>query len=279
MRTGFAILNWFKRLLQRVIPAKKPAPPPRGSAPEHSGFADIAAEEAEAVKKFESQFGIQFSDRRLLATALKHRSYLNTTNQPRTFSNERLEFLGDAVLDLVVTHFLYEKFPNKTEGHLSKVKSVVVSKPVMADIAKEKMNLGELILMNRGEEKTGGRKRKSIIADAFEAIIGAIYLDKGLDAATEFIDQYLLSDLKKILRKGLYKNYKSLLLEHAQSNGQGLPEYHVVQEIGPDHAKEFVITVAIGKEVLGEGRGKSKKIAEQEAAKQAVKKLAIEEKL
>ena len=132
---------------------------------------------------------------------------------------------------------------------------------------------------NRGEEKTGGRQRKSIIADAFEAIIGAIYLDMGLDTASEFIHQYLLSDLKKILRKGLYKNYKSMLLEHAQSIGQGLPEYRVLAENGPDHAKEFVISVAIGKEILGEGKGKSKKIAEQEAAKHAVRMLALEEKL
>ncbi len=212
-----------------------------------------------------------------MATALKHRSYLNLTNESRIHSNERLEFLGDAVLDLVVTHFLYTKFPNKTEGHLSKVKSVLVSKPVMADLAVD-MSLGELVLMNRGEEKTGGRQRKSIIADAFEAIIGAIYLDLGLDEASDFIHKYLLSEYKKILRKSLYRNYKSILLEYAQSNGAGLPEYRVVQELGPDHAKEFVIIVSIGKERLGEGKGKSKKIAEQEAAKQAVKKLDLEEK-
>ena len=237
---------------------------------------NISESELLAVEKFQQQFSLQFSDYALLATALKHRSYLNLTSESRINSNERLEFLGDAVLDLVVTHFLYSKFPNKTEGNLSKVKSILVSKPVMADIAVD-MSLGELVLMNRGEEKTGGRQRKSILADAFEAIIGAIYLDLGLDEASAFIHKYLLAEYKKILRKSLYRNYKSILLEYAQSNGAGLPEYRVVEEIGPDHAKEFVIVVFIGKERLGEGKGKSKKIAEQEAAKQAVKKLELEE--
>ena len=275
--TGFTDLSWFKKIFQIIFAGKKTYPQPvDGRTATQKG---LGREEAKVIQNFEAQFQMHFTDQQLIATALKHRSYLNISNESRTFSNERLEFLGDAVLDLVVTHYLYQKFPTKTEGHLSKVKSVLVSKPVMADIAADKMALGKLILMNRGEEKTGGRTRKSIIADAYEAIIGAIYLDMGLDAASEFINQYLLSDLKKILRKALYKNYKSILLEHAQSIGQGLPEYRVLAENGPDHAKEFVISVAIGKEILGEGKGKSKKIAEQEAAKHAVRKLALEEKL
>ncbi len=277
MMTGFTDLSWFKKIFQTVF-AKRKTQRQQG-APRTDAQMGVSSEEATVVRNFEEQFQLRFTDHQLIATALKHRSYLNISNESRTYSNERLEFLGDAVLDLVVTHFLYQKFPTKTEGHLSKVKSVLVSKPVMADIAADKMALGNLILMNRGEEKTGGRQRKSIIADAFEAIIGAIYLDMGLDTASEFIHQYLLSDLKKILRKGLYKNYKSMLLEHAQSIGQGLPEYRVLAENGPDHAKEFVISVAIGKEILGEGKGKSKKIAEQEAAKHAVRMLALEEKL
>ncbi|RMI19929.1 MAG: ribonuclease III, partial [Calditrichaeota bacterium] len=140
------------------------------------------------VEQFQNRFHLYFHDPTLIATALKHRSYLNITNEPRTHSNERLEFLGDAVLDLVVTDFLFRRFPNKTEGHLSKVKSILVSKPVLGDIARA-MPLGDLILMNRGEEKTGGRQRKSILADAFEAIIGAIYLDMGLEKASAFIHQ------------------------------------------------------------------------------------------
>ena len=267
-------MSWFNQLLKRLFGSASPR-----AAAESTAVAPLALtpEETAVVGRFEERFSLEFLDKTLIATALKHRSYLNMTNEPRNLSNERLEFLGDAVLDLVVTHFLYRKFPKKTEGHLSKVKSILVSKPVMADLANEFMNLGDIILMNHGEEKTGGRQRKSILADAFEAIIGAIYLDKGLAAAEAFIQQYILADYKRILRKGLYKNFKSILLEHAQGIGEGLPEYRVVEEKGPDHAKEFIITVSIGTNLLGEGRGNSKKIAEQEAAKHAVRKLELEE--
>jgi len=259
-------LDLLRRLLRKASSnstEKNPAP----SATE-------SADGGDAVQVFREKFGIQFHNPQLLITALKHRSYLNITNEPRIHSNERLEFLGDAVLDLIVTHYLYEKFPQRTEGQLSKVKSILVSKPVLADIA-VKISLGEMILINWGEEKTGGRQRQSILADAFEAVIGAIFLDQGLDVAQRFVQQHLLNDFQKIIRRGLYRNYKSILLEFVQSKGQGLPEYRVVQEFGPDHAKEFVVQVRVGEEVLGEGRGKSKKIAEQEAAKMAVKKLHI----
>jgi ribonuclease-3 len=268
------VLNFLKQLLEKLTSGSKSK---SDNKLVNTPGEIVSPEETRIIEKFQNQFGLQFSDHFLLSTALKHRSYLNLTNEARIFSNERLEFLGDAVLDLVVTHFLYSKFPNKTEGHLSKVKSVLVSKPVLADVAVE-IILGDFVLMNRGEEKTGGRQRKSILADAFEAIIGAIYLDMGLEEASKFIHKYLLSGYKSILRKSLYRNYKSILLEYAQSNGQGLPEYRVMKELGPDHAKEFVIAVFIGREKLGEGVGKSKKIAEQEAAKQAVERLEIEEK-
>lgn len=237
--------------------------------------ADLHPTEAAAVQAFLDKFNLPIGDTSLIVTALKHRSYLNRSNESRIHSNERMEFLGDAVIDLVVTHFLFENFPTKTEGQLSKVKSILVSKPVMADIATE-LNLGELILLNRGEEKTGGRTRKSILADCFEAIVGAIYLDLGLDPAREFIHTYLLRDYQAILHKGLYKNFKSVLLEYAQSHGDGLPEYRIAEEKGPDHAKEFVIEVWIGERLLGEGRGKSKKVAEQEAAKRAVMELDLD---
>jgi ribonuclease-3 len=269
------IVSLLRKLFKPFSSKSSPTPQ---TLPSNSKSKYLSLDETNAIEKFQTDFNLQFQNPSLLGTALKHRSFLNLTNEPRTASNERLEFLGDAVLDLVITHFLYQKFPNKTEGHLSKVKSILVSKPVLADIASEQMQLGKYILMNRGEEKTGGRQRKSILADAFESLIGAIYLDQGLSAAQEFIHNYLIKDYKQILRKSLYKNYKSVLLEYAQGTGKGLPEYRVIEENGPDHAKEFVISVSIGKEVLGEGKGKSKKIAEQEAAKQAVKKLAIEEK-
>ncbi|RMF58397.1 MAG: ribonuclease III [Calditrichaeota bacterium] len=265
-------MDIFKKISSKLFPERSET----SSEILRASAAELNDEEARVVETFQQKFHIHFHDPRLLATALKHRSYLNLTNEPRTQSNERLEFLGDAVLDLVVTHYLYEKFPNKTEGYLSKVKSILVSKPVMGDIAAE-LSLGQLMLMNRGEEKTGGRKRQSILADAFEAIIGAIYLDNGYDSAKKFINDYLLKDIKKILRKGLYKNYKSILLEYAQGTTRGVPVYRIIEESGPDHAKEFVIGVWIGNEKLGEGKGRSKKIAEQEAAKQAIQKLGISE--
>jgi ribonuclease-3 len=230
------------------------------------------------IKQFQKRFNIEFSDSELLQTALKHRSYLNVTNEPRTKSNERLEFLGDTVLDLVVSQFLYEKFPKKTEGELSKVKSILVRKSVLADIA-TKMSLGDLVLINWGEEKTGGRSRQSILADTFEAVIGAIYLDKGLQVAAELIKTYLLDDLKKIMKTELYKNYKSILLEYTQSSGNGMPAYKVIDETGPDHAKNFLVEVYINNDKMGEGQGGTKKIAEQEAAKQAIKKLNIKDEV
>ncbi len=226
------------------------------------------------VEQFQKKFEITFHDPSLIITALKHRSYLNVTNEERTASNERLEFLGDAVLDLVVTHYLYTRFPKRTEGQLSKIKSILVSKPVLAEIA-QNLSLGRMLLLNRGEEKTGGRQRQSILADAMEAIIGAIYLDQGFDRARQFIHQYLLSRFKTIMQRELYRNYKSILLEYAQSHGNRLPEYRVVKEMGPDHDKEFVIAVFLNGKKVGEGVGKSKKTAEQEAAKMAVHKLKI----
>ena len=266
-------MNSIKKYLKRIFP---PTDSEEVETPPVS-LQNIISDETYVVENFQNKYNLHFSDHAIIATALKHRSYLNITNEPRINSNERLEFLGDAVLDLVVTHFLYSKFPHKTEGQLSKVKSILVSKPVLADIAVD-MSLGELVMMNRGEEKTGGRQRGSILADAFEAIIGAIYLDAGLAEAEKFIQQYLLSDYRKILRRGLYKHYQSILLEYSQSNGEGLPDYRIVKELGPDHAKKFVVEVWVGQIKLGEGSGKSKKIAEQEAARQAVKKLNIEHK-
>lgn len=228
------------------------------------------------VIEFQKKFNLEFFNTDLIETALKHRSFLNVTNEPRTNSNERLEFLGDTVLDLIVTQFLYEKFPKKTEGELSKVKSILVRKSVLADIA-VKISLGDHILINWGEEKTGGRNRQSILADTFEAVIGAIYLDKGLSVASDFVKTNLLSNFKKIIKVELYKNYKSILLEYTQSNGNGMPIYKVVNELGPDHAKNFLIEVYINNEKMGEGLGSTKKIAEQDAAKQALKKLNIKE--
>jgi ribonuclease-3 len=169
----------------------------------------------------------------------------------------------------VVTQYLYDKFPKRAEGQLSKIKSILVSKPVLAEIASA-LSFGSLILINKGEEKTGGRRRQSILSDTFEALIGALYLDKGLETASNFIHAHLLSQFKSIVQRELYTNFKSILLEHAQSNFGSLPEYRVLEEMGPDHDKRFVIGVYLDGKEIGRGQGKSKKIGEQEAAKKAL---------
>ena len=229
---------------------------------------------SEHIKKFQKKIGITFHDSDLLTTAFKHRSFLNVTNEERVASNERLEFLGDAVLDLIVTEYLYGKFPKRTEGQLSKIKSILVSKPVLAEVASN-LSLGNYILINKGEEKTGGRKRQSILADTLEAILGALYLDQGMELTKTFVSENLLTNFKSIMQRELFRNYKSLLLEYAQSNLNKLPEYRVLNEIGPDHDKEFIISVHLNGQEVGKGRGKSKKMAEQEAAKFALQKLGL----
>jgi ribonuclease-3 len=231
-------------------------------------------QEGEIVAKLQNELKIEFKDPSLLLTALKHRSYLNVSNEDRVSSNERLEFLGDAVLDLVVTHYLYDKFPKRTEGQLSKIKSILISKPVLAEIS-HNLFLGKYVLINKGEEKTGGRQRQSILADCYEAIIGAIYLDQGLIIADEFIKKFLLSKFKLIMQRELYQNYKSILLEYSQSELAVLPEYRILNETGPDHDKRFKISVYLKGKKVGTGEGKSKKTAEQEAAKTAIENLKI----
>jgi ribonuclease-3 len=256
-------LNFFKALFGKIQNRES-----------ETASVEASSHEQDIVKKFQEKFQLHFNNNCLIITAFKHRSYLNVTNEDRTASNERLEFLGDAVLDLVITQYLYEKFPKRTEGQLSKIKSILVSQPVLAEIAGNLM-LGDMILINKGEEKTGGRQRRSLLSDTFEAIVGAIYLDKGLDTAREFIYQHLLSHFKSIVQRELFKNYKSILLEYAQSQYGKLPEYKVLEEYGPDHDKRFVIAVYLDGDEVGKGNGKSKKIAEQEAAKYAMQQLGL----
>jgi len=224
------------------------------------------------LEGLERQLGHQFSNRRLLVMALKHRSYVYAHNEGGVASNERLEFLGDAVLDIVVTEHLYRRFRKKREGALTQVKSLIVSKTVLAEKARE-MGLGEFLLLSREEEMAGGRARTSIIGDAYEAIVGAIYLDGGLPATQRFLRTHLLNNLDELLTNGEYLNFKSVLLEYAQSEGMGQPEYMLNLEEGPDHRKIFTIDVSVGGENLGRGTGRSKKQAQQRAAREALNRL------
>lgn len=215
----------------------------------------------------------RFKDDLLLSQALTHRSYLKYASN-RLNSNERLEFLGDAVLDLVVSSELYKIFSEKNEGDLTKIKSLLVNSEALASRAR-KIDLGELIFLGDGEDKAGGRDRESIVADTIEALIGSIYIDGGIKEAEKFIKTYIIFDIEKFNKEPVPKNYKSLLLEHIQEKTQTVPAYKVFDEKGPDHNKIFTVNVSVEGEILGTGKGKSKKKAEQKAAFQAAKKIGL----
>jgi ribonuclease-3 len=217
----------------------------------------------------------RFRNPSLLERALTHRSSLPKTHHTLE-SNERLEFLGDAVLGLVVTEELYLRFPNETEGSLTKMKSHIVSRERLAEEA-HKLGLGEFLILGQGEEQAGGRRRHSILSDAYEALIGAVYLDGGLEAVRQIVVRSLFLK-REIGRARDYlhqKNYKSWLLEHVQAEGGMAPEYRVKTVKGPDHIKEFTIEVLVRNEVMGTGSGLSKKKAEQAAAREALGKLGL----
>lgn len=218
--------------------------------------------------------GYKFSKLSLLEQALKHRSVLPALSERRVDSNERLELLGDAVLGIVVTEFLYTAYPEKEEGELTSMKSLLVSRKVLARVA-NKLGLGKFVFLSEAEVRSGGRSRPSIVADALEATIGAIYLDGGLDAARSFILHRVLNNYEAILNEDVYKNFKSILLEYSQSRNLGAPFYIIRSEDGPDHNKMFTVEVRIQNKPIGVGIGNSKKRAEQKAAQDALEKLDI----
>lgn len=226
------------------------------------------------LKQFETLIGYRFRNPSLLDSALKHRSIIFQTGEARELANERLEFLGDAVLDLIVAKQLYDEYPTSREGHLTRLKSLAVSGRQLANKGR-RMGLGGFMQLSAGEERSGGRNRRSILEDALEAVIGAIYIDGGMVAAERFIRKFITNDLDHRLIREKEKNYKSLLLEHVQGQGLGHPIYHVLSEDGPDHAKTFHIEVVVNEEAVGRGVGRSKKQAEQQAAKEAADKFGL----
>ena len=205
--------------------------------------------------------------------ALTHRSFLHNNGGVNRESNERLEYLGDSVLGLVCSEWLYRNRPNEHEGQLTKTKSLLVSKAILSRRALA-MGLGRFVLLSNSEVESGGRQRLSILADAFEAVIGAIYLDQGLDAAREFITTWLLNEANGIIADKRHTNYKSLLQEYVQSTYHTHPVYRIRTETGPDHQKIFTVDVLVGSRSLGEGRGQNKKEAEQDAAREALDRVA-----
>lgn len=219
---------------------------------------------------FEKKIGVGFKDKRLLETAFTHRSYLNENRRRGAEHNERLEFLGDAVLELVVTEFLYKKYPEKPEGELTAFRAALVNTVSIADAA-TKLGMNEYLLLSRGEAKDTGRARGIILANAFEAVIGAIYLDQGYAPAYAFIDAQLFHKTDEVVEKRLWQDAKSKLQEIAQEKVAVTPTYELMNQTGPDHDKVFVVAAYLSREKVALGEGRSKQEAEQAAAEGALK--------
>jgi len=240
------------------------------------GYSALGDEVArEKVRAFEDRIGYRFVKPLLVCGALTHRSYFNVAGGALPESNERLEFLGDSVLELVVNDFLYHRYPEHQEGDLTKMKSLLVSRSVLSLVAAE-LGLGAYLLLSDAERVSGGEERASILADGFEAVIGAVYLDGGLRAASRFIERFLLGRSEDILDSSDHINYKSILQENVQERHKTYPRYHTTSEDGPDHSKEFTVEVRVRGKVLGVGKGTNKKAAEQAAAQEALAGLGID---
>jgi len=220
--------------------------------------------------KLAKKLNLKFKNKDLLIQAFCHRSYLNENPDFKLPHNERLEFLGDAVLELVVTRWLYEKYPTKPEGELTNWRAALVNAKMLAETAKN-LGLNDFLLLSRGEQKELGKARLYILADVFEALIGALYLDQGYKACQDFVERSLLIRLPEIIEKGLYKDPKSSFQEEAQERLKITPVYKTLEEWGPDHAKHFIVGVFLGKEQVAKGEGSSKQEAEEAAAQKALK--------
>ncbi len=219
----------------------------------------------------EKKLNLNFKNKNLLIEAFCHRSYLNEHPEFPLPHNERLEFLGDAVLELVVTEYLFRKYPEKSEGELTNWRAALVNAKILGSLAKE-LSFNDFLLLSKGEAKEEGKARQYILANTFEALIGAIYLDSGLKACQEFVEKNLIEKkLPEILEKGLFKDPKSKFQEEAQERVGITPTYKVLKEWGPDHAKQFLVGVFLGEELVATGQGFSKQEAEEEAAKKALK--------
>jgi len=222
--------------------------------------------------EFEKKVKITFKNKDLLKQAFVHRSYLNENPQLGIGHNERLEFLGDAVLELAVTEILFSRYPASPEGELTSIRSALVNYQMLADIAKN-MELGDYVFLSKGEAKDAGKAREVILANAFEAILGAVYLDAGYESAKNFIEKAVMGRLDEVIEKKLYQDPKSLLQEIVQEKLRATPTYSVLSEKGPDHAKIFKVGVFFNGDLIAEGEGASKQEAEVEAAKEALRLL------
>ncbi len=249
-------MGWIQQLWRRLQGG------PKRQAADIQGILDA----------FQREIGLRFNDQALLRQALTHRSFLGSNGADPRLSNERIEFLGDAVLELAVIEFLYRLYPEDREGALTKKKGLLVSREVLAHCA-ERMRLGNYILLSDAERDSGGRARASILADTFEAVAGSIHLDHGLVEARRFVRERLLVHADSILKDQSLSNHKSLLQERVQARFKTHPRYRVVTESGPDHMKVFTVEVSIRGMLLGRGQGNNKKEAEQASAQNALFRL------
>ena len=224
------------------------------------------------LKAIEEKLGVKFNDPKLLGRALVHRSYLNEALGKELESNERLEFLGDAILSFVISRWLFADFPQYPEGVLTTLRSSIVRTTALARIARE-IGIGEYLLMSKGEKESGGQENPSILADTMEAIIGAIYLDQGVKTIDRFIKTKFADLVTQVSQSGNIKDAKSLFQEKAQANTKFTPVYKTLHETGPDHAKTFTVGVFLKDELIAQGQGKSKQVAEEKAAREALKKI------
>jgi len=217
----------------------------------------------------EKKLGIKFKNKDLLRQAFTHRSYLNESSDAKIEHNERLEFLGDAVMELIVTEHLYKDYPEKAEGDLTNWRAALVNAKMLTSVAEE-LGFNDFLLLSRGEAKELGKARAYILANAFEAFLGALYLDSGYKPCDEFIEKNLFKNLAEIIQDGSYKDAKSKFQEEAQERASITPSYKVIKETGPDHEKSFIVGVYLDKELVAEGKGSSKREAEEAAAELAL---------
>lgn len=222
------------------------------------------------LSKLEEKLAIQFKNPDVLRQALTHRSYLNENPSLKVEHNERLEFLGDAVIELVVTEALFQRYPEKPEGEMTSFRAALVNAKMLSEVASS-IDLNDFLLLSRGEAKDTGRARQYILANAFEAVVGAMYLDQGYEACKKFLETTVLVHLEKVVAERLYKDPKSLFQEEAQERIGITPTYEVLKEWGPDHDKHFVVGVFVGKELVAEGEGPSKQAAQEAAARNGLR--------
>lgn len=222
-------------------------------------------------EELQKEIGVTFKNQELLKQAFFHRSYLNEAKEVKN-SNERLEFLGDAILSFLTSRFLYETYPDYPEGILTNIRSSLVKTTTLSDVAKS-LHLGDLLFLSHGEEASGGRTNQSLLADVFEALLGALFLDQGIDTCKTYLSTYVFPRSTDIVAKKAYIDLKSYLQEIIQQDSRTSPIYDVVRAEGPDHARTFWVEAKAGDKLLGEGSGKSKQEAEQAAALSALEKM------